>query len=265
MQTNQVGASLTSTSIVQRHDGAIVLTGEALIHTLIYTSACTCRGGRSHIQDSAKRKAQLLQNQLVGNASELAIFSVLFGYGAGVFFDHKTSVLEKIRGSTKGDGFSDIPGFNVDVKSSLLKSGMSLERAKQKLSASCSDAEFVKTNGYIYCIVEFPDINTDYLELGPMESDKLIEFNKLRQGNKNLTFDEVIKLVPDYYSEVKTIIVHPVGWCTGAEFGTFNPKKHNIKLSNSKHILLMCELNPTNTFSPAQFRNQQPLLLSRRV
>lgn len=77
-------------------------------------------GGRSSVRDE-DRAAKLAEDQLVGQAGTLAFCKYLYGNALGHYL-YRSSRWAADRAPTVGDGGTDLPGGNVDVKASLIRS-----------------------------------------------------------------------------------------------------------------------------------------------
>jgi hypothetical protein len=75
-------------------------------------------GGRSQIR-AEQRQGMLLQDQLVGQAGEIALSLYMFGNPLA----YTANRAERNANPHRGDQGTDVPGGNVDVKASCLKEG----------------------------------------------------------------------------------------------------------------------------------------------
>ena len=74
-------------------------------------------GGESQIRATKERAEKLLEDQIIGQVGTIALHRYWFGhveqYMVGRYFQNKMP--------WEGDGGEDIPGANIDVKSSLMR------------------------------------------------------------------------------------------------------------------------------------------------
>lgn len=80
-------------------------------------AALAAVGGVSRIHDADERQKQLMEDQIVGQLGQIALHRYLFGHAQG----YAISRYYQNKFPTTGDSGEDIPGANVDVKTSVMR------------------------------------------------------------------------------------------------------------------------------------------------
>lgn len=113
-----------------------------------------CIGGKSHVRSKKDRSNKLFEDQFVGQIGHMA--------GSSVIFDtvrpYRMARDDANENPQDGDGGSDIPGYNIDIKTSFMRG----KPDPLKYNCIVRPAEYDPSRAYIQTLVK--EIDTERYE-----------------------------------------------------------------------------------------------------